>query len=174
MKIKVENIGKVKSAAVEIKGLTVIAGPNASGKSIIAKCLYASLYSLKDLKKKVFLSKKNWLLSFQRELSESLDLFTHYELSSSFFDEKNMSINWGVIAQEIESSRLKEKKKWELRKKLLELQEISDDRLSSRVIQLTLSDFFNNQLLNVWSQKDGEISVELAKKTPSIGFFQFK
>lgn len=80
MKIKVISIGKVKSASVEIKGLTFLAGSNASGKSIIGECLYASLDSLKDLKEKVFISKKKWLLSFLMELRGSLDWFTNYRL----------------------------------------------------------------------------------------------
>lgn len=37
-------------------------------------------------------------------------------------------------------------------------------------MQLTISEFFNNQLLNVWSQKDGEISIELAKKHLQLVF----
>lgn len=72
------SIGKVKSASVEIKDLTVIAGSNASGKSIIGKCLYASLFFLRDLKENVFLSKKKWLLSFLMELRGSLNWFTNY------------------------------------------------------------------------------------------------
>ena len=41
MKIKIENIGFVKIADVEINGITVIAGENNTGKSTIGKSLYS-------------------------------------------------------------------------------------------------------------------------------------
>jgi predicted ATPase len=46
MKIALENVGKIKAADIEIKGITVIAGENDSGKSTVGKALYAVFNSL--------------------------------------------------------------------------------------------------------------------------------
>lgn len=45
MIFKVENVGKVQSASVELNGLTVIVGVNDSGKSTIGKSLYSVVHA---------------------------------------------------------------------------------------------------------------------------------
>ena len=46
MKLCLKNIGKIKSACVDINGITVIAGNNDTGKSTIGKALFAIFNSL--------------------------------------------------------------------------------------------------------------------------------
>ena len=43
MRVKINNVGKVKNADIEINGITVVAGENVTGKSTISKSLYAFL-----------------------------------------------------------------------------------------------------------------------------------
>lgn len=43
MKVTLNNIGKISSAEVNLNGLTVIAGPNDSGKSTLGKALFATV-----------------------------------------------------------------------------------------------------------------------------------
>ena len=45
MKISLNNISKVKKADIEIKGITVIAGENNTGKSTVGKALW-SIFNL--------------------------------------------------------------------------------------------------------------------------------
>lgn len=40
MILEIKNIGKFNEAKIEIKGITVIAGPNNTGKSTIGKFLF--------------------------------------------------------------------------------------------------------------------------------------
>ena len=49
MKITVENIGCIKNAKVEIKGLTIIAGENGTGKSTISKMLFSIIKAVANL-----------------------------------------------------------------------------------------------------------------------------
>ena len=44
MKLFLENIGKIGGACIEIKGITVIAGENNTGKSTVGKTLYNTQY----------------------------------------------------------------------------------------------------------------------------------
>lgn len=53
MKLHVENFAKIKEADIEIKGITVIAGENNTGKSTIGKILYCLYYVFKDIKLKI-------------------------------------------------------------------------------------------------------------------------
>ena len=49
MKLKLQNIGKIESANINIEGITVIAGLNCTGKSTINHALFAALQSLGDI-----------------------------------------------------------------------------------------------------------------------------
>nr|DAQ56343.1 MAG TPA: AAA domain protein [Caudoviricetes sp.] len=52
MFLEINKIGKFKSAKIEINGITVIAGPNNTGKSTIGKFLFALFNSFYDIKLK--------------------------------------------------------------------------------------------------------------------------
>ena len=41
MRLKLKNIGKVKSADIELSGITVIGGENNTGKSTVGKALFS-------------------------------------------------------------------------------------------------------------------------------------
>lgn len=53
MKISIENIAKVKSAEIEIKGITVLAGKNDTGKSTIGKLLYSVFNSIANVQDRI-------------------------------------------------------------------------------------------------------------------------
>ena len=48
MRLKIENIGKVRSADVKLNGLTVIAGENSSGKSTVGKVLFSAIKAVAE------------------------------------------------------------------------------------------------------------------------------
>lgn len=48
MRIKIENIGKVRHADVKLNGITVVAGENSSGKSTVGKILFSSVKAVAD------------------------------------------------------------------------------------------------------------------------------
>ncbi len=41
MELKIRNVGKIDSADIEIKGITIIAGLNGTGKSTVSRSLFA-------------------------------------------------------------------------------------------------------------------------------------
>lgn len=53
MRIKLQNIGKLKEADINIDGIAVIAGKNNTGKSTVGKALYCIFNGLYDLDKKI-------------------------------------------------------------------------------------------------------------------------
>ena len=52
MRITLKNIAKVKCADIDIKGITIIAGENNSGKSTIGKALFSVFNALNNIKDK--------------------------------------------------------------------------------------------------------------------------
>jgi len=61
MNLKLENIGIVKKADINLDGLTVIAGENDTGKSTVGKALYSIIKSISNNGK---LSKDNLINNF--------------------------------------------------------------------------------------------------------------
>ena len=57
MRLRLKNVGKIISADVEINGITVIAGENATGKSTIGKALYCIFNSLYNLERNIELER---------------------------------------------------------------------------------------------------------------------
>ena len=49
MKLVIENIGKIKKAEFDFRGITVIAGNNNTGKSTVGKVLYSFFNSLQNV-----------------------------------------------------------------------------------------------------------------------------
>lgn len=58
MRLKLENIGMLKKADIDVKGITLIAGPNDSGKSTINKLFYSVVRGL-NVDRKTFETEKN-------------------------------------------------------------------------------------------------------------------
>ena len=50
MELKIRNVNKIKSADIQLNGLTVIVGENDSGKSIIGRVLFSAIKALVNTK----------------------------------------------------------------------------------------------------------------------------
>lgn len=64
MRISVRNVGALRKADVEIKGLTVIAGENNTGKSTIGKALFVLFNTLKHLDEKITNTKERLIQQY--------------------------------------------------------------------------------------------------------------
>lgn len=63
MRLKISNIGKIERAAIEINGMTVIAGENNAGKSTIGKTLFSIFNSMNNMDEKITQERKNRVYS---------------------------------------------------------------------------------------------------------------
>lgn len=84
MRFQIKNIAKVKSASVELNGLTVIAGENGSGKSTVGKMLFSVIQVLKstqidNMQKQHNLLQKHIEKLYTRLNSRSLRMSPHWE-----------------------------------------------------------------------------------------------
>lgn len=84
MRFQIENIAKVKSAKVNLNGLTVIAGENGSGKSTVGKMLFSVIQVLKstqsnNVQKQRNLLEKHIVKLYRRLNSRLLHMSSHWE-----------------------------------------------------------------------------------------------
>lgn len=78
MKLEIENFAKIKKASINLDGITVIAGPNNSGKSTIGKILYSLFNAGNNIEQSVIDTKKRRLRFAYR------NVLAHYELSDTY------------------------------------------------------------------------------------------
>jgi predicted ATPase len=87
VKIRLKNIGLIDNSEVEINGITIIAGINATGKSTIGKALYSVFNSLQNIYDKVNeIRHKNIMSIFLKDTKDSRlvghyrnDIFNQYD-----------------------------------------------------------------------------------------------
>lgn len=63
MQIRLKNIGLVDDSAIEVKGLTVIAGHNNSGKTTVGKVVYSLVDAVSNIEDKAAHDKYNYVIS---------------------------------------------------------------------------------------------------------------
>lgn len=92
MELKIRNVGKIDSADIEIKGITIIAGLNGTGKSTVSRSLFAIFHSFSNISRKI-----NWEKQYA---IERLFLLSNYFLETYFINEgdKNIEEISGVLA----------------------------------------------------------------------------
>lgn len=73
MELKIDNIGAISNADIELDGITVIAGINNKGKSTVGKILYALLHDMYDWEKTYQYIRADKIYSFLTEQSIILE-----------------------------------------------------------------------------------------------------
>lgn len=78
MELSIKNIGKIETADIEIKGVTVITGYNSTGKSSVCKALYGIMESYSNMNRKVFVQRRSSMASavwgWQKQISETTNV----------------------------------------------------------------------------------------------------
>lgn len=74
MKISLSNIGKIKKAEVELRGITVIAGKNDTGKSTVGKALYSMIRGLSRIEERIHKER----IKIIQSVLEEITLYPHY------------------------------------------------------------------------------------------------
>ena len=74
MKFRIENINKVHKADISLNGLTVIAGPNSSGKSTIGKMLFSTIKTLSNTNENKEYKRQDLLRKYTMSLYKRMDI----------------------------------------------------------------------------------------------------
>lgn len=172
MKLTINNIGKLKNAEVEINGITVIAGENNTGKSTVGKALWSIFNSFYKTDKQIlneksknieeeltFINRSNLTnLQSYRNFREKIEKFvneiftdTDYFLKEGFLREKIMNV-FGDVDEKIIL---------EISENVRKILKIPNRKVIEQIVQNRLITEFNNQVNNIYSNKLGEIKLEV-------------
>jgi predicted ATPase len=182
MKLVLENIGKIKEAAVEINGITVIAGNNNTGKSTVSKALYSVFNGFANRENQVRKEKMQTvsmtlqrLLGYgvyssparnnTRELTEYLvnnvkdtDNESIYRLLTDAVERYNEKFDFKIDIVNIAKDRLA---------RLGDIFKVSDSDIFLKLFNHQIKNNFNGQINNLFSKEMGKISLAV-KGSPII------
>lgn len=184
MKLVIENIGKIKKAEFDFRGITVIAGNNNTGKSTVGKVLYSSFNSLQNVSEKVENQR-------YEERCDALQAYMTNEIYSSFepSDESNrirriFSALKFKIPEDLDLRDKSEVKKWvasalkkrgiklsdrsagfsKLWKQFENIDKIDDKDIISVLVERYYKDVFHNQINSLFVDAAGKVRLDIQSK----------
>ncbi len=178
MRIKIENIGKVRSADVELDGLTVIGGENNTGKSTVGKVLYSVFNSFYNKKEKMLreyskafgdlvgsaTSIVDMHFSESEKYKSTLREFTAKLLANRekyLKDEKSLEEALSELAKNIS---IESKELIALKDRFTKILNISEITIVKSILRKTLNSEFNSQINNIYHGEQGSIDVKIKNK----------
>lgn len=187
MKIKINNVGKIKYAEVKLDGITTLAGPNGSGKSTVSKSVYStfsSLYNIhdkveKDIVHSIIESIDNFLTSQRqennihrssmrrRQLRQAIskrvenEIFDKFDELDSDDSTKQVDLILTAVIEESHDNDL-DLNIEDLSSLKTDINEILNQQFNSIAEQILTANFqgeFNNQINNIYDDTSGSIEL---------------
>lgn len=176
MEIKIENLGKLKSADIVIDGITVIAGENNTGKSTISKALYTQFNSFYKYPENLDRDRKDSVMSLLRflmlngsvkERMSSENLIN--KLTEEIFSEKRNYIDDNESLSSLLRSQIGVQKDDEdlipqVSNRIIRILKISNRTLLKQVVTNRYNDEFSNQINNINDKYNQDATVDLKIK----------
>lgn len=185
MELHLKNIGKVKSAKIQINGITVIAGPNNTGKSTFGRALYAvfnSLYKSEEQIKEyradsieaaLFLLWGSTLARAKRPFLFQRIAETIVENCEEF--KKGTKEQFVTLFRQYDDSMTFEKQLEnqsllsECVSTIKDVLNVSDKKIQAAIFERRLDSEFNGQVRSFLSEEQGEIKLIIQKQSFSVG-----
>lgn len=190
MYLNISNVGKIERAAIEINGITVIAGENNAGKSTIGKTLFSIFNSMNNMDEKITQERKNRVnLIVNRSLQGKI---SHNIMNASLRRRNSNTVARTLTETIIDCWNSESKPRWEdyirnqisktsifdnqqdmeefiseCAEKLDELFAISDQKVMTEVITRWFDRVFENQMSPLRDEKT-ESEVELIIKDKKV------
>ena len=161
MELKISNVGKIDSAEIEIKGITIIAGLNGTGKSTISRSLFAMFHSFSNISRKIRLEKED---AIKRQLEYSGDfsiathgigLLTEYLVGNTNED----SIKNGFIFLNDETDPLLIIEG--LTKEIIKINSTFDTSVLREIVLETFKEEFNGNIANIRNSKESKFELKV-------------
>lgn len=185
MKIVLKNIGKIRDAAVELNGITVIAGENNTGKSTVGKALFSVFNSFYNIDNQIFDERvsniesiiDNFYLDYRRRFapSDSADFAKMIvEKYSSHIDYEELKTD---ISEFLFHSAYITKREAEIIDKnqidlmvtrIIEIINVSNSEILRSVITKKLNTEFNDQINNIYSEEVANVLLSIKNSTVSL------
>lgn len=191
MKLIIKNIGKLKNAEVEIKGITVITGENNTGKSTVGKVLWSIFSSFYKINEQIAIEKQE---SIEKIIfNDFLDSMYQYNMGylDPFYNEEEEKKNIEKISKKMVNGLETIKNDTIVLKnyildllkqiifsnadgsnyktnEIMEILQLSNERISKITISKRLLKEFNNQINNIYSESEAEMELIIKDKSLKI------
>lgn len=171
MKISLNNISKVKKADIEIKGITVIAGENNTGKSTVGKALWSIFNSFYNIKKELKIEREETIL---KKIMKEIDIDEIKDITLIRKVSRKLSSLNLPDKKEIEKILLESFKVFNkdsinnLVKDVYEILSLEDEYILKNHLENILLTEFNGQINNLYNNEEGKIDLKIADKEISI------
>ena len=159
MKISLNNISKVKKADIEIKGITVIAGENNTGKSTVGKALWSIFNSFYNIKKELKIEREETIL---KKLMKEIDIDRIKDINFIRKVSRKLSSLNLPDKKEIEKILLESFKVFNkdsinnLVKDVYEILSLEDEYILKNHLENILLTEFNGQINNLYNNEEGK------------------
>lgn len=189
MELYLKNIGKVAEANVEIKGITVIAGENDTGKSTVGRALFSLFNSFYEIGEQIRQERLAGIVSALQVIygdvyfvlsglqSKGAEEYAEEILSNAqrYIEnrqllEKDMH---KILTPETDSYRtlLKNVDFAGAAKRVYDILCVSDDDIFQLVINKKVNAEFNGQLLNIYADGEGVIGLKVKNEKLTVTVF---
>ena len=164
MELKIRNVGKIDSADIEIKGITILAGLNGTGKSTVSRSLFAMFHSFSNISRKI-----NWEKQYA---IEKLFFSSNYFLEIYFINERDKSIEeisailagktdkknvYDILVRYFNNHELVE----EVIDEIIKINSATNESLQNEIVSEIFLDEFNGYITNIRSHKDSRIELKI-------------
>lgn len=185
MQLKINNIGKIKSATFEFNGITVIAGNNNTGKSTVGKVLFALFSKFNNINKSIEQYKNEAIIArvfkalslYQSDEKSILSLLDSPYILDMFKRDKRKTCytpedieEWLNLFSQTDKLKLTLKDIKEIfDSSSEEINKLAINRIKAEIVTKYFNDIFDNQINNMTnidpalvnlSIKDNDIKVE--------------
>ncbi|MDR2706047.1 MAG: ATP-binding protein [Planctomycetaceae bacterium] len=169
MFLEIKNIGKIKNAKIELRGITVLAGNNNTGKSTFGKVLFCVFNSFFDAENTIQKERHNDIESIisrfiplQYRDRKSVKNITEKLLSEKDIENKDVT---QYFLDEIPDLQVENSTLEPLLKRIEQSKNVSDEEIQKRIISHWFSGEFNNPITHINQPNvQGEILLIIRKK----------
>lgn len=179
MNISLRNIGIVKSADVEINGITVIAGENNTGKSTVGKALYSVFNSFYNINSQIAQER---IKSIENYLDFNSINGNHYvvgidtEEIAKIIVSKNSDEDFDIrsflfenyISKVIDYEEKNDEEIEQLYERVIELANIDDNTAFKKVLQQNLVSEFKSDINNKNTDEEGNITLKIKDEKMNV------
>lgn len=151
MDLEIKNFAKIKEAYIEIKGITVIAGLNNTGKSTVGKVLDSLFNALLDIDGQMEREKYYNLRSSLRRLPAIRISAVMSELCDRLLKEHDVDKQQNILSPYLRQSSSASSTAEDIIKTVQEIQSLPDEDLKQTIVSNYFSEVFNGQVNNIHS-----------------------
>ena len=189
MELYLKNIGKVAEAKVEIKGITVVAGENDTGKSTVGRALFSLFNSFYEIGEQIRQERIASIVSVLR-ITYGNTLFITDDLQAKGLEEYAEEVldkaqeykkDIKLLEKDIHSGLIMDGDRLETYLETIDVEDVAkrvydilcvpDDDIFQSVINKKINAEFNGQLLNIDADTEGEITLKVKDEELTVTVF---